>query len=153
MKAFVVFSLVFFAGSVFADQTINCFEINKDGSRKVKGGSLKAELAFTSSGSLKESESSITLKGFWKRGSQFGKNFTYLSASQSKPNAENSWAHVYFNDAANGEMVEYQLQFNSPILDQAFTRQRAVLAIGVENTSSEAMPSWGFPLMCSSRLE
>lgn len=152
MKALFSLALSMFSLSAMASQTINCFEVNKNGTRTVRGGNLKADLASSTSGSLNESKSRITMDGFWKKGAEFGKEFTNLSAEQSEPNADVSYAHLSFNDAANGEMVEYQLQFNKPIFGQRFSNLDAALVIGMENNSSEYYPSWGRKLKCSGRL-
>jgi hypothetical protein len=135
-----------------AVQTISCFEINKNGTRLVPGGNLKAELIFSTNGSVNESKSRLAMEGFWKKGAEFGKEFKYLSASQSEPNTDVSYAHLSFNDAANGEMVEYQLQFNQPVFGQRFSNLDATLVIGMENNSSDYYPSWGHKLKCSGRI-
>lgn len=130
--------------SALADQTINCYEINKSGTRKAKGITLRVELNGTGN--------KVTLKGAWKKGSSLGKEFEYISADQSDEGVENRWTHVYFNDAHDGGMVEYQLQFEEALLNQKFSKKKATLAIGVENNSSEAYPSWGYDLECSGRV-
>jgi|GEM_PF-3789066 len=145
-----VLALGLVSASAFADQSIVCHEINKSGSRKANGTSLKAELFFNQDGSLsKRAPNRIELKGFWKKDSGLGEKFEFLSTQQSKLNAENQWAHVFFNDAFDGGMVEYQLQFNQPILNRNFRDERAKLVAGVENNSSEPMPSWGVDLECN----
>jgi hypothetical protein len=150
-KVLLSFGLAMFSLSAMAGQTINCFEANKNGTRRVNGSSLKAELVFTTRGSVNDNQSRITMKGFWKKDAEFGKEFTSLSAGQSKPDADVPYANLSFNDAANGEMVEYQLQFEEPIFGQRFSNLDATLVIGMDD-SSEEYPSWGHKLKCSGTI-
>lgn len=135
-----------------AEQTITCVEINKSGSRKANGGSLRAELNLNQDGSLsRRSPGRITMKGFFKRGAEVNRNVTDFYASESEPRGEVQYTHVSWNDR-NIELMEMQLQFRSRILGRELRNERATLVIGFEENSTEPMPSWGYDLECDGRV-
>lgn len=147
MKTLFISMLALVSASAFADQSIVCREINKSGSVKVNGGTVKAAFAFKRDGSVDGKNSRITLKGFTKRGSDAGLALENIHSNQSE--GARNYTTIFFTDA-QVELLEYQLQFhNDAVLDRAFRGVRASLVMGIDEASTEPSPSWGFDLECN----
>lgn len=153
LSLFSPVSFLAFGGSAFASgQTITCFEINKSGSRKANGGTLRAELNLNKDGSLsRRAPGKIRLSGFFKRDAEVNRNVTDFYASESDPRGEVQYTHVSWYDK-NYELMEMQLQFESRILGRELRDERATLVVGFEENSTEPAPSWGYDLECDGRV-
>lgn len=134
-------------------QAVTCVEINKSGSRKANGGSLRAEFNLNQDGTLsRRAPGAIDLKGFFKRGAAVGTHITEFHADQAAPRGDVQYTNVNWYDSVN-ELMEMQLQFKQRILGADFRDVHATLVVGFEENSSEPMPSWGYDLECDSRVK
>lgn len=143
MKAMLVL-LALWSVPSFAAQTIECYQFNKDGSRSKRGGSVTIV--------LDGEQGSVKMDGFWKKGSGYGYEFSNPHANWGTAVDGSKFGTIFFNDLFNGEMVEYQLQLEANLENQAFEKQKANLVIGIEETSSDAPPAWGYDVVCSGKL-
>ncbi len=140
MKTLLLLTALLTSVSALADQTIQCEQINKDGSRAIRGGRLEIRLG--------EQASSVRMQGFWKPGSNFGRSFTSISSAESQDESENTWTQISFLDEAN-DLVEYQLQFDrAGILGENFSGVEAALVVGLDLPSTETETSWAYSLLC-----
>jgi hypothetical protein len=135
--------LAFASAPAFAAQTIDCYEFNKDGSRSKRGGSVTIV--------LDGEQGSVKMAGFWKKGSGYGYEFSNPHANWGTAVDGSEYGTIFFNDLFNGEMVEYQLQLKANVENRSFEKQKATLVIGLEETSSDAPPAWGYDVVCSGK--
>ncbi len=144
MKALLTVSIFFLSAFAMADQTIHCTG---------NGTALKVFFGFNQNGTLSKTRTEVKMKGFWEEGAVYGQEFEFISYNQSKKNAENQYTTIFFNDVANGGLVEYQLQFEEAVVKRNFRQIDATLVVGFENNSSEPYPSFGHKLSCSGRVK
>ena len=151
MKNILIFLALSVSSATYANQSIACREINRDGSVKKKGRTIGLNLKSNKDGSLNADKSRIKLKGFAKRNEDsLLESLTIISLNESEPDSKNAYATLFLDDPEG--MLDVQLQFKSRILGYGFTSRRATFVIGSDDANPETGFAFGFDVTCRSRL-
>ena len=113
MKSLVAAFLFVFSLPAFAGQSVNCREVNKSGTIKQNGGTIKLSLETKRNGSLNEKESTVKVTGFIRNHSDSVlSSMEIRSINESKANSENAYATLFLDSRNGGEMLDIQLLQN-----------------------------------------
>lgn len=148
----LIFSFAFSAGAFGAQQSISCYQVTKQGRKMEGGGVLNAQLQLVLHATNKRTEGKgpVSIKGFWKKGSEFGKNLSAASGYNNVPTSKVKYAHVNFYDS-EGE-INYQLQFEKDVLGKNFSNEKADFVIEVDSWNTDPSSGTAHSLICSGKI-
>ena len=154
MKALIVSLVLSISASAFAGQTISCVEINKSGSKKVKGGSLALQIVTNADGTVNDDASLLTTSGFLRDKSDTSySQMTVRSVGEGVTiQGQNEFTTVFLTPVQDDGMLDIQLQFDTHIVGKTFSKTPATFVIGSDDANPETSFAFGFKVVCESQL-
>jgi len=142
MKTFILFlSFLAISSTAFADQTIECHELNPSGSIKAKG--IKLNLIMTT-----KKTGTVVVTGL--------KSLETMNINGSNEGTglytHKDYTTLFMTPTSEDHMLDIQLQFDAKILRKEFSNLRADFVIGSEDANPETGFSFGFVMACSGQI-
>jgi len=149
MKFFSAILVILFSVPAFAAQTVNCRELNRDGSLKAGGGKVRVQLEYNANGKLSTARSKVKATGWTREGSDLLDNMRVITVSNGIAINGAHYSTFFFDDQI-GEL-DIQLQFNRHVMKQSFSNYPANFVISSDDANPETGFAFGYPVTCNSR--
>jgi hypothetical protein len=138
---FSLFLISAFSVSAFAEQKINCRQINKNGTVKTNGIGLSLSMASAKSGAAK-------VTGI--KDSRLSELVVH-STTEGKRNGF-EYTTIFLTPKEDDGMLDIQLQFDTLVLGRNFSHVKATYVVGSDDANPETGFSIGFDMTCNSRV-
>lgn len=152
MLKFVSLLLVVAGLSAHAEQRLNCYEVEKDGTKIKSGVTVRAVLQ-NENGPVKNITGTISSTGVWKKSSKWGKGTSWDSDQLDKmyeyQHGDKPTVIIQFEDSVNASII-YSLYFNNEILGKKI--KDAYAHFWVDPDAPEG-GGWPHDMKCNSTIK